>query len=94
MTETIEVVYKPIASIGIKTIYHKYIIYTDSNGAYQYARGGPAVGDGYESRGGDPSSQSVAEPSRNIVTEYGEFLWMAQDMALFESLSSDVEGYE
>ena len=44
--ETIEVRYKPILVIPGKplaprVIYHKYIVYTDSNGKKQAARGGP-----------------------------------------------------
>ncbi|MGE3468489.1 MAG: hypothetical protein AB7J13_16325, partial [Pyrinomonadaceae bacterium] len=73
MTETIEVKYKPVVDYAGNKAYHKYIIYTDSSGQKWYARGGPAVGDGYGNRGGDTSSQSVSEPNGNIVTEYDKY---------------------
>ena len=39
MTEKIEVGYTPAAFVGGLGIFHKYIIYTDSNGDKFYARG-------------------------------------------------------
>lgn len=51
--ETIEVRYKPILT---GDVYHKYIIYTDSNGDQFIARGGPENGDGYDDRGGIDNS--------------------------------------
>lgn len=71
MTETIEVRYKPIID-GSTVIYHKYIIYTNNLGDKFYARGGPAVGDGYFDRTGLGTS-SKGEPFGNIVTETGEY---------------------
>ncbi|MEY2842355.1 MAG: hypothetical protein RI920_392, partial [Pseudomonadota bacterium] len=64
--ETIEVRYKPIPGAGELGVYHKYILYTDKNGAVFYARGGP------ESR---ISSDyfSVPFPFGNIVTEVGAY---------------------
>jgi len=41
MKETIEVGYTPAAVVGFAGIYHKYILYTNSNGDRFYARGGP-----------------------------------------------------
>ena len=41
MAERIEVGYTPASLVGGLGIYHKYILYTDSNGDQFYARGGP-----------------------------------------------------
>jgi hypothetical protein len=43
MAETIEVRYRPISVTG-GYYYHKYIVYTDSNGNQYAARGGPEHG--------------------------------------------------
>jgi len=43
MTETIEVRYKPLITVDGVSVYHKYIVYTDSNGDQWYARGGPSI---------------------------------------------------
>lgn len=68
--ETIEIVYKPktppIFSEGPGDAYHKFILYTDSNGKKWYARGGP-------------SEEVVGPPIPGksygyIVTEHGEYL--------------------
>lgn len=41
MAERIEVGYTPAAFVGGAGIYHKYILYTNSDGEQFYTRGGP-----------------------------------------------------
>ena len=58
MSETIEVGYKPVIK-GSETIYHKYILYTNSKGEQFYARGGPGYfGPGATQGGGEEASFS------------------------------------
>lgn len=64
MKEKIEVGYTPAAVVGFAGIYHKYILYTNSNGEQFYARGGP------ESR---TETSPAPFPFGNIKTEYGEY---------------------
>ncbi|MHA6345368.1 calcium-binding protein [Roseivivax sp. CAU 1761] len=66
MTETIEVRYKELA-VGI---YHKYIVYTDSNGDEWYARGGPSVG--YAATTTGQAENSILRPMGKIITDYGQ----------------------
>ncbi|MEW5678663.1 calcium-binding protein [Comamonas kerstersii] len=71
MTEKIEVGYTPAAFVGGLGIFHKYIIYTDSNGDKFYARGGPGYfGPGAASGG---RSESSTSPFGNIKTESGKY---------------------
>ncbi|MFN3826112.1 MAG: calcium-binding protein [Micavibrio sp.] len=69
MTESIEVRYKEIFYNG-SAVYHKYIVYTDSNGNEWYARGGPAVGHAATITG--QGGNSFLEPFGNIITDYGQ----------------------
>lgn len=62
--ETIEVRYKPILD---GTAYHKYLIYTDSDGDQWIARGGPENGDGYDDRG--HTDYSLPATFGRVVTE-------------------------
>lgn len=64
MLETIEVRYKPL---GPGLVFHKYIVYTDSNGNQYAARGGPKGGDSFSSDA-NPHNNGELGP---IVTAVG-----------------------
>lgn len=69
MAEKIEVFYGPTALSDAVPVYHKYIVYTDSNGDRFYARGGPGnIGPGAKD-GMDFSSS----PFGPIQTEHGKY---------------------
>ena len=76
--ERIDVYYKPVLD-GL-AIYHKYIVYTDSNGNQCAARGGPEGGlSGSSNSSGSGSGRSSANNDSNIPgygnlkTEVGPF---------------------
>lgn len=71
MTEKIEVGYKQIFD-GANIVYHKYILYTDSNGNVSYARGGP--GDKRDLYGPDGGLGGASFPWGIIVTEHGKYI--------------------
>lgn len=69
MLEKIEVFYGPTKFGDTTPVYHKYIIYTNSNGDRYYARGGPGnYGPGAQN-GKDVSSS----PFGPIDTEHGKY---------------------
>ncbi|MBV6389634.1 MAG: hypothetical protein JNIBNLAF_01281 [Nitrosomonas europaea] len=72
MTERIEVGYTPAAFVGAAGVYHKYILYTDSNGDQFIARGGPGAEDGGR-------SESSTSPFGNIKTRVGEYSEFTKD---------------
>lgn len=68
--ERIEVVYRPIyLNDEFTGYYHKYLVYTDSNGDKWYARGGPESA----SAGAFPDD-NVLMPFGHLVTEAGAYL--------------------
>lgn len=67
--ETIQVRYGPHALTDYAPGYHKYIVYSSSDGNEFYARGGPGnIGPGAND-GGDPSPSFFGP----IQTEFGEY---------------------
>ena len=71
MPERIEVGYTPASGVGMLGIYHKYILYTDSQGNQFYARGGP----GYFGPGAAVGGLSEYSSSQfgNIKTQAGSY---------------------
>lgn len=61
--------YKPAIVNGLPA-YHKYIIYTDSNGNRFYARGGP----GNFGPGSEDGSEASSSPFGPIQAEHGEYV--------------------
>lgn len=72
--ETIEVRY---TSLGNGSYYHKYLVYTDTNGNQLAARGGPSQNGGLSELGsaqsGTIASGAIDSPFGNIRTEVGVY---------------------
>ncbi len=76
--ETIEVYYTDLGQVNGTNYYHKYIVYTDSNGNKFAARGGPGSQPGGDAAGAltaaqNGASSSSESPFGNIVTEHGDY---------------------
>ena len=77
--ESITIGYKRLGQVNGQTFYHKYILYTDSNGNQYYARGGPSknpIGNPFGNLTNaqvGPGNLSGDSPFGNIVTEHGSY---------------------